>query len=93
MVREPVSLEVKVIDLAYVMGDIQGLTPQEVKDYIRYIADRRLIKLGVRGNDNIKENQLEGLTPLIATTSNDNVLETQVTEYNSNGLAGDWVWG
>ena len=92
MVREAVSLEDKVIDLAYEMGDIEGLTSQEVKQYIRYIADRRLIQLGLRGNYNIKENPLEWLTPLIATTSHDNFFETQVTEYNSNGLSGEWGW-
>ena len=29
------------IDLAFEMGGIEGLTAAEVKDYIRYIADRR----------------------------------------------------
>src|SRR6201988_1838015 len=30
------------IDLAFGMGDVDGLTAREVKEYIRYIADRRL---------------------------------------------------
>jgi ribonucleoside-diphosphate reductase beta chain len=92
MVREAVSLEDKVIDLAYEMGDIEGLTSEEVKQYIRYVADRRLIQLGLRGNYGVKENPLEWLEPLIATTSHDNFFETVVTEYNSNGLSGEWGW-
>ena len=92
MVREAVGLEDKVIDLAYEMGNIEGLTKEEVKQYIRYIADRRLIQLGLKGNYGVKENPLPWLEPLIATTSHDNFFETVVTEYNSDGLSGDWGW-
>jgi glutaredoxin 3 len=92
MVREAVSLEDKVIDLAYANGSVEGLTAQEVKDYIRYIADRRLIQLGLKGNYGVSENPLPWLEPLIATTSHDNFFETVVTEYNADGLEGDWGW-
>lgn len=93
MVREAVKLEDKVIDLAYEMGEIEGLTAEEVKQYIRYIADRRLIQLGLKANYGVKENPLPWLEPLIATTSHDNFFETVVTEYNADGLAGDdWGW-
>src|SRR5690554_5085339 len=35
------------IDLAFEMGAVQGLTAEEVKRYIRYIADRRLGQLNL----------------------------------------------
>lgn len=92
MVREAVALEDKVIDLAYEMGEVEGLSAEEVKQYIRYIADRRLIQLGLKGNYGAKENPLKWLEPLISTTSHDNFFETVVTEYSSNGLEGDWGW-
>lgn len=92
MVREAVKLEDKVIDLAYKMGPIEGLEAKEVKQYIRYIADRRLIELGFKPNYRQKENPLPWLEPLIATTSHDNFFETVVTEYSSDGLSGEWVY-
>ena len=92
MVRAAVALENKVIDWTEEMGDIEGWNAQEGKDDIRERADRRLSQLGWRGNYNIKENPGEGLTPWIATKSHDNCLETQVTEYNANGLAGEGGW-
>ena len=92
MVREAVKLEDKVIDLAYKMGPIEGLEAAEVKKYIRYIADRRLIELGFKPNYRVKENPLPWLEPLIATTSHDNFFETVVTEYSSDGLTGDWEY-
>ena len=36
------------IDLAFEQGSIQGLTGEDVKSYIRYIADRRLSQLGLQ---------------------------------------------
>jgi ribonucleoside-diphosphate reductase beta chain len=92
MVRQAVILEDKVIDLAYKLGPIEGLEAKEVKRYIRYIADRRLIELGLKPNYKVKENPLTWLEPLIATTSHDNFFETVVTEYSSDGLTGDWEW-
>lgn len=92
MVREAVGLEDKVIDIAYEMGDIEGLTKEEVKHYIRYIADRRLIQLGLKGNYGVKDNPLPWLEPLISTASHDNFFETVVTEYNADGLTGEWGW-
>ncbi len=44
-----VELEDKFIDLAFNMGDMSGLSSDDVKSYIRYIADRRLISLGLKG--------------------------------------------
>lgn len=92
MVRQAVKLEDKVIDLAYEMGPIEGLTKEEVKKYIRYIADRRLIELGLKANYRVKDNPLPWLEPLITTTSHDNFFETTVTEYNSDGMSGEWGW-
>ena len=39
-----VSHEDAFIDLAFEQGPVEGLTAREVKQYIRYIADRRLIR-------------------------------------------------
>lgn len=92
MVRTAVDLEDKVIDLAYGMGPIEGLESDEVKTYIRHIADRRLIELGLKANFGVKDNPLPWLEPLIATASHDNFFETVVTEYNSDGLTGTWEY-
>ena len=44
-----VELEDKFIDLCYANGDMRDLSKEDVKQYIRYIADRRLISLGLKG--------------------------------------------
>ena len=56
MFRTAIKLEDKIIDIAFSMGDLQGLSASDVKQYIRYLADRRLIQLGLKGNWKVKEN-------------------------------------
>ena len=50
-----VELEDKFIDLAFTMGKVEGLRSEELKEYIRYIADRRLISMGMRGIYKVKK--------------------------------------
>ena len=59
--RHAVKLEDKFIDLAYAMGEIEGLDADEVKQYIRYITDRRLLQLGMKPNFKVKDNPLPWL--------------------------------
>ena len=53
-----VELEDDFVDLAFQMGEMENLTAAEVKQYIRYIADRRLISMGMRGIFKVKKNPL-----------------------------------
>ncbi len=43
--RTVVSMEDRFIDLAFEMGPVQGMTADDIKEYIRYIADWRLGQL------------------------------------------------
>lgn len=92
MFRDAVALEDKVIDLAFQMGDVEGITKEEVKQYIRYIADRRLIQLGLKGNWKVKENPLPWLDWVLNADSFKNFFEGTVTDYNAAGMDGEWGW-
>lgn len=91
--RTAVRLEDKVIDLAYRVGNIDGLEPGEVKQYIRYLADRRLIGLGLKPNFGVDRNPLPWLDWVVNGDSFKNFFEGTVTDYSANGLSGDdWGW-
>lgn len=75
MYRDAVDLEDKVIDLAFDMGSVEGLSAVEVKDYIRYIADRRLTNLGLKPNWDIVENPLPWLDWVLSGDSFKNFLK------------------
>mgnify|MGYP001030163890 FL=1 len=92
MFRMAVKLEDKVIDLAYEMGDLEGLSAADVKQYIRYLADRRLLQLGLKPNWKVKDNPLPWMEELLGGSSMSNFFEKRVTDYNAHGLEGDWGW-
>ena len=90
MARIAVKLEDKFVDLAYTMGEIEGLDASEVKSYIRYITDRRLLQLGLKTNFKVKENPLPWLEWVLNGADHTNFFENRVTEYEVAGLSGNW---
>ena len=90
--RQAVALEDKVIDLCYNAVAIEGLTKEEVKQYIRYLADRRLIQLGLKGNFKVKENPIDWLDWVVNGASFKNFFEGVVTDYSVVGMTGELKW-
>ena len=90
MSRDIVDLEDKFIDLAYELGTIEGLDKSEVKEYIRYITDRRLLQLGMKPNFKVKDNPLPWLEWVLNGADHTNFFENRVTEYEVAGLSGSW---
>jgi len=90
MARQAVKLEDNFVDLAYKLGEIDGLEQSEVKQYVRYITDRRLIQLGLKGNYKVKENPLPWLEWVLNGADHTNFFENRVTEYEVAGLTGKW---
>jgi ribonucleoside-diphosphate reductase beta chain len=90
-----VELEDKFIDLCYAAGDMRELSAADVKQYIRYIADRRLISLGMKGIFKVKKNPLPWVEEMINAPIHGNFFENRVTDYAKGALSGDWgdVWG
>ena len=90
-----VELEDKFIDLAFAMGPMENLTSEEVKKYIRYIADRRLISMGMKGIFGVKRNPVMWVEEMINAPTHTNFFENRATDYARGALAGDWgdVWG
>ena len=86
--REMVDLEDRFLDLVFEQGDIPGLTKQEMQQYIRYIADRRLLQLGLKTNYNVKDNPLNWLDDVLGV-EHQNFFEGRATTYMKAGLRGD----
>ena len=94
MAEKMVELENKFIDLSFSTGGIIGLTADEVKEYIKYIADRRLISMGMRGIYKVKKNPLPWVEEMINAPTHTNFFENRATDYAKGALTGDWssVW-
>ena len=85
--REMVKLEDKFLDLVFAMGDIQGLTKKDMYAYNRYIADRRLLQLGLKTNYDQRENPL-GWIDEVMGVEHQNFFEGRATSYMKAGLRG-----
>jgi ribonucleoside-diphosphate reductase beta chain len=89
-----VELEDKFIDLCFSGGELEGLTSDEVKTYIRFIADRRCLQLGLKPIYKQKKNPLPWLDWVLNAVEHSNFFETRSTEYSKGSLTGSWdeVW-
>jgi len=89
--RTIVDHEDAFIDLAFEMGPIEGLTAQQIKDYIRWIANRRLLQLKMDEIYDVKENPLEWIDTMLNGVEHMNFFEGRATEYSKASTKGSWV--
>jgi ribonucleoside-diphosphate reductase beta chain len=85
-----VELEDKFIDVCFANADIPDLTAEEVKEYIRYIADRRLLGLGMKNIFKSNENPLPWLDYQLNAVEHTNFFENRATEYAKSSTQGNW---
>jgi len=85
-----VGLEDKFIDLAFEAGEIQGMTPADIKAYIRFIADWRLKQLGLPQVYALGENPLPWLQSMLSGVEHANFFEARATEYSKAATRGQW---
>ncbi len=78
------------IDLAFELGPVEGLTADEVKRYIRYIADRRLTQLGLQTLFHVDKNPLPWLDDMLNAVEHANFFENRSTEYSKASTTGSW---
>jgi ribonucleoside-diphosphate reductase beta chain len=94
MCQKTVRIEDAFIDLVFEMGPVSGMTPKDIKKYVRYTADWRLGQLGLKPIYMIEEHPLPWLIPMLNGVEHANFFETRATEYSKAATRGDWsdVW-
>lgn len=98
-----VNLEDHFIDLAFGLGEIQGMISEDIKAYIRFIADLRLTQLNIDGlygffklnrlkgiSEQIKPHPLPWLLEILNGVEHANFFETRATEYSKVSSLGEW---
>ena len=78
------------IDLAFELGGVEGLGPDEVKAYIRYIADRRLVQLNLQPIYKMEQNPLPWMDAMLNGVEHANFFENRATEYSRAATRGSW---
>ena len=86
-----VELEDKFIDICFDRAEIPDLKAEEVKEYIRYIADRRLLGLGMKNIfHSADENPLPWIDMQVNAVEHTNFFENRATEYAKASTKGNW---
>lgn len=89
--QQQVKLEDAFIDVAFEMGDVPGLTPDELKNYVRYIADWRLRQLRIPEQfGGSREHPLPWLQSMLSGVEHQNFFEGRATEYSKAASRGNW---
>ena len=96
-----VKLEEGFVDLAFNMGEIEGMTAADIKSYVRYIADWRLTQLKLppvfgncaeseSGYKQVKSHPLPWLVEILNGVEHANFFEQRATEYSKGASKGSW---
>ena len=88
--EEIVEHEDAFIDLAFEMGPVPGMTADEIKSYIRFIADRRMMQLGLEPIYGTTKNPLPWLDEVLNAVEHTNFFENRATEYSKASTSGTW---
>ena len=78
------------IELAFELGPIEGLAADEIKDYIRFTANRRLSQLGLQPIYQIDKHPLPWLDTMLNAVEHTNFFENRATEYSKAATKGSW---
>ena len=76
--------------MAFELGPVEGMEPEDIKSYIRYIADWRLKQLNLDPIYQIKEHPLPWLREILNGVEHANFFEARATEYSKVATQGSW---
>jgi ribonucleoside-diphosphate reductase beta chain len=100
--RTMCDLEENFVDLAFSLGPVEGMTSDDVKDYVRFVTDWRLVQLllkPINGFFNkqgaqLKPHPLPWLVEILNGVEYANFFEVRSTDYSKGASTGTWesVW-
>jgi ribonucleoside-diphosphate reductase beta chain len=96
-----VGLEERFVDLAFDLGEVEGMNAAEIKAYVRYIADWRLTQLKLTpvfghfeetasGYNQLRAHPLPWLVESLNGVEHANFFEQRATEYSKAASRGSW---
>lgn len=78
------------VDLAFQLGDVEGLSADITKQYIRYIANRRLQQLHLPAIYDVQDNPCPWMNILTGGVEHMNFFEGRSTAYAKGATRGEW---
>lgn len=88
-VKAYVAAEHRFIDLAFELGDQEGMTKEELKDYISYLGELRLYQVDLLSVEEVRKNPLPWIDYILSGSTHTNFFENKVVDYSHAGLVGE----
>lgn len=96
--RRMCDLEENFVDLAFALGPVEGMTPEDVKGYVRFVTDWRLVQLKLkpinayfdRQGKQLKPHPLPWLVEILNGVEYANFFEVRATDYSKGTSTGTW---
>ena len=99
--KSMVALEERFVDLAFSLGEVEGMNAKDIQSYVRYIADWRLTQLKLPtvygyfaesdGNyQQIRPHPLPWIVEILNGVEHANFFEQRATEYSKAASSGSW---
>jgi len=89
--RRQVELEDAFVDTAFEAGEVPGMTPDEIKAYVRFIANWRLHQLRLPPiYEGLASHPLPWLQVMLSGQEHQNFFEGRATEYSKAASRGKW---
>lgn len=89
MARQTIELEDAFIDMTFALGQPEGITKQEIKDYVKYITNQRLLAIGMKPIMDVTKNPLPWVDWLVSGNKQYNFFEKLAT-YEVATMTGEW---
>jgi ribonucleoside-diphosphate reductase beta chain len=92
--KDMVDLEDAFIDLAFEQGGSKDLDKEDVKKYIRFVCNHRLVQLGLQPVYDVTTNPLPWLDEIVGAVSHTNFFEARSADYAKANYTGTWadIW-
>jgi ribonucleoside-diphosphate reductase beta chain len=89
------EMENDFLDAIYQKDIMHGLAKEDLQNYNRYMCDRRLNAMGLKGIHGIKENPIPWVDEMVNSQTHENFFEIHATSYGKGATTGSWaeVWG
>ena len=95
--RLTVELEDAFIDKAFELGDVEGLTKHDMKQFIRYRANQKLQDIRLKSNwKNIDKDSIERMewfSVMSAGVNNSDFFASRVSDYSKGSMDFSTIWG
>lgn len=83
-----VKAETTFLDLVFNMGDQEGMTKEDAKEFIVYLGELRAYQLGLKTVSEVRKNPLEWIDYILSASTHTNFFESRVVDYNHKGMEG-----